>query len=319
VIVPKQRSFESGGFEKYKKKTRRERFLEEMESAVPWRKLLSIIEPFYHPGPGPQGGRPPAGLSKMFRIHCLQHWFNLSDPGVEDALHESPVLRRFVGIDLGIEPVPDETTIMRFRHLLEENGLSKDLFEAVNDTLRRKGLMLKKGTIVDATIIDAPSSTKNEAKERDPEMCQTKKGNQWYFGMKLHIGVDERSTLIHSLDVTAANVADANCIANLLHGEEVSVWGDQGYAGRTDVIAQHAPQAADRTNRRVAGLDGERERERNRRKSKVRAKVEHPFLTIKRTFGFTKTRLRGMLKNTERLYLTCALANLHRVRYRLST
>jgi transposase, IS5 family len=177
--MPKQLSFESGGFQKYKKKTRREKFLEEMESAVPWKKLLKVIEPFYHPSPGPQGGRPPAGLPKMFRIHCLQHWFNLSDPGVEDALHESPVLRRFVGIDLGVEPVPDETTIMRFRHLLEENGLSKDLFQAVNDTLRRKGLMLKKGTIVDATIIDAPSSTKNEAKERDPEMCQTKKGNQW--------------------------------------------------------------------------------------------------------------------------------------------
>lgn len=317
--MPNQLSFESGGFEKFKKKTRREKFLEEMEAAVPWKKLLSIIEPFYHPSPGPQGGRPAAGLSKMFRIHCLQHWFTLSDPAVEDALHESPVLRRFVGIDLGVEPVPDETTIMRFRHLLEEYGLSKDLFEGVNDTLRRKGLMLKKGTIVDAAIIDAPSSTKNEAKERDPEMCQTKKGNQWYFGMKLHIGVDERSTLIHSLDVTAANVSDANCIANLLHGEEESVWGDQGYAGRTDVIACHAAGAVDRTNRRLSGPKAERERERNRQKSKIRAKVEHPFLTIKRTFGFTKTRLRGMLKNTERLYLTCALANLHRVRYRLAT
>jgi IS5 family transposase len=318
--MAKQGSFEVGGFDKYRKPTRRERFLNEMEKAVPWPELLAVIAPFYPKDPGPSGGRPPRGLGVMLRIHLLQHWFTLSDPGVEDALYESPVLRRFVGIDLGREPVPDETTIMRFRHLLEQHQLGQALFEAVNTVLRDKGLLLQKGTIVDATIISAASSTKNAEGERDPEMYQAKKGEQWYFGMKLHVGVDADSKVIHSMDVTSAEVHDGNCIANLLHGKERAVWGDQSYAGRSDVIAAHAPNAKDLTNRRVRWHDTEHpERPRNRCKSKIRAKVEHPFLTIKRIFGFSYTRLKGMAKNTNRLYVTCAMANLHRLRWRLAT
>ncbi len=318
--MAKQGSFEVGGFDKYRKATRRERFLNEMEKAVPWSELLAVIAPFCPKDPGVSGGRPPRGLEVMLRIHLLQHWFTLSDPGVEDALYESPVLRRFVGIDLGREPVPDETTIMRFRHLLEQHQLGQALFEAVNRVLRHKGLLLQKGTIVDATIISAPSSTKNADGERDPEMYQAKKGEQWYFGMKLHVGVDADSKVIHSIDVTSADVHDGNCIANLLHGEEEAVWGDQSYAGRSDVIAAHAPNAKDLTNRRVRWHDTEHpERPRNRRKSKVRAKVEHPFMTIKRIFGLSYTRLKGMAKNTNRLYVTCAMANLHRLRWRLAT
>lgn len=317
--MAKQGTF-AGGFEKFGRTTRRERFLAEMEVAVPWQELLRVIEPYYPKDPGRRGGRPPRGLETMLRIHLLQHWFTLSDPGVEDALYESPVLRAFVGIDLGREPVPDETTVMRFRHMLEQHQLGRQLFETVNAVLRAKGLLLQKGTIVDATIINAPSSTKNAAGERDPEMWQAKKGEQWYFGMKLHIGVDVDSTAIHSLDVTAANVHDGNCIAKLLHGEEWAVFGDQLYAGRTEVIAAHAPHAQDLTNERVRQRDTDHPaHRRNRRKAKIRSKVEHPFHTIKRIFGFTYTRLRGMAKNTNRLYVTCAMANLHRLRYRLAT
>jgi IS5 family transposase len=318
--MPKQGLFAGSGFEKFGRPTRRERFLAEMEAAVPWAELLQVIEPYYPKDPGRQGGRPPRGLETMLRIHLLQHWFTLSDPGVEDALYESPVLRRFVGVDLGREPVPDETTIMRFRHLLEAHQLGQRLFEAVNTVLRGKGLLLQKGTIVDATIIHAPSSTKNVTGERDPEMCQTKKGEQWYFGMKLHIGVDVDSTAIHSLDVTAANVHDGNCLANLLHGKERAVYGDQAFAGRGDVIAAHAPRAKDLTNERVRWRDTEHPaHRRNRRKAPIRAKVEHPFHTIKRVFGFAYTRLKGIAKNTNRLYVTCAMANLYRLRHRLAT
>lgn len=318
--MPKQGTFAGSGFEKYGRKTRRERFLEEMEKAVPWQTLLGVIEPYYPKEPGQLGGRPPRGLEVMLRIHLLQHWFTLSDPGVEDALYESPILRRFVGIDLGREPVPDETTVMRFRHLLEEHDLGRQLFEAINDVLRAKGLLLQKGTIMDATIINAPSSTKNASGERDPEMHQAKKGEQWYFGMKLHVGVDADSKVIHSIDVTSAEVYDGNCIANLLHGEERAVYGDQLYAGRGDVIAAHAPNAADLTNERVRQRDVENPaHRRNREKTRVRARVEHPFHTIKRVFGFCYTRLKGIAKNTNRLYVTCAMANLHRCRHQLAT
>jgi len=318
--MKKQGTFAGIGFEQFARTTRRERFLAEMERAVPWQALLEVIEPHYPRDPSSRGGRPPRGLETMLRIHLLQHWFTLSDPGVEDALYESPVLRKFVGIDLGREPVPDETTIMRFRHLLEQHALGRALFEAVNDVLRQQGLLVQKGTIVDATIISAPSSTKNEAGERDPEMWQAKKGEQWYFGMKLHIGVDVDSKAIHSIDVTAANVHDGNCLANLLHGDEEAVYGDQLYAGRGEVIAAHAPHADDRTNERVRYSDkANPAHRRNQQKSRVRSKVEHPFHTIKRVFGFSYTRLRGMIKNSNRLYVTCAMANLHRLRYRLAT
>ena len=237
----------------------------------------------------------------------------------EEALYESVSMRRFVGIDLGLEPVPDETTILNFRHLLERHKLGKVLFERVNQHLASRGLKVADGTIVDATIIAAPSSTKNAAKARDPEMHQTRKGQQWYFGMKLHIGVDRRTRLIHSMTTTAANVHDAKVRGELLHGEETRVYGDQAYRGQKGVIRVHAPNAKDFTNRRYRhrGVVDEVERAKNRTKSRVRAKVEHPFRVIKRVFGFVKVRYRGLAKNTQRLWVTCGLTNLFMVRRRL--
>ena len=225
-------------------------------------------------------------------------------------------MRRFVGIDLGREPVPDETTVCRFRHLLEEHDLGRQLFDEVQRHLADKGLKVATGTIVDATIISAPSSTKNAAKARDPEMHQTKKGNQWYFGMKAHIGVDSRTKLIHAAVATPANVADSTVLPDLLHGRETRVWGDQAYRGQRVVIRQHAPKAKDFTNRRYRhrGIVDEVERAKNRTKSKVRARVEHSIGVIKRVFGFAKVRYRGLTKNIHRLLVTCALANLFMAR-----
>ena len=255
----------------------------------------------------------------MLRLHFLQHWFNLSDPAAEDALYESLSMRRFVGIDLGCEPVPDETTILNFRHLLERHDLGQALFARVNECLASRGLKVAGGTIVDATIIAAPGSTKNQAKARDPEMHQTRKGQQWYFGMKLHLGVDSKTKLIHSLATTAANVHDAKVLAALPHGDETRVYGDQAYRGQRAVIRERAPHAKDFTNRRSrdCGVVDAVERARNRRKSGVRAKVEHSIGVIKRVFGFAKVRYRGLAKNTQRLWVTCGLANLSIVRHRL--
>ena len=248
----------------------------------------------------------------MLRIYFLQQWFNLSDPAVEEALYDSPAMRGFVGIDLGREPVPDETTVCRFRHLLETHDLGRRLFDEVQRHLAAKGLKVATGTIVDATIISAPSSTKNAAKARDPEMHQTRKGNQWYFGMKAHLGVDSRSKLIHAVVATAANVADSTVLPELLHGKETRVWGDQAYRGQSAVIRRQAPRAKDFVNRRYRhrGVVDETQRAKNRTKSKVRAKVEHSIGVIKRVFGFTKVRYRGLAKNAHRLFVTCALANL---------
>jgi IS5 family transposase len=228
-------------------------------------------------------------------------------------------MRQFAGIDLGREPVPDETTICRFRHLLERHDLGRALFEQVHRHLAARGLKVSTGTIVDATIINAPSSTKNRDKARDPEMHQTKKGNQWYFGMKAHVGVDSRTKIIHAVAATAANVADSRVLPELLHGNETRVWGDQAYRGQTDVIKKHAPNAKDFTNRRYRhrGVVDEIERAKNRTKSRVRAKVEHSIGVIKRVFGFAKVRYRGLAKNTNRLFVVCALANLFMVRRRL--
>lgn len=303
-------------FDKHGKVTRRAAFLIEMDNVVPWQELCAIIEPFY---PKPGNGRPPIGLRRMLRLHFLQHWFNLSDPAAEEALYDSESMRQFVGIDLGHEPVPDETTILNFRHLLERHGLGKKLFERVNQYLASRGLKVAGGTIVDATIIAAPSSTKNQAKARDPEMHQTCKGRQWYFGMKLHIGVDSKTKLIHSLTATAANVHDGKVLGDLLHGDETRVYGDQAYQGQKAAIRQNAPNAKDFTNQRCRcrGVVDEVERGKNRTKSSVRAKVEHPFCVIKQVFGFTKVRYRGLVKNTERLWVTCGLANLFMVRRRL--
>jgi IS5 family transposase len=249
----------------------------------------------------------------------LQHWFNLSDPAAEEALYDSLSMRQFVGIDLGREPVPDETTILNFRHLLERHQLGQPLFDGVNKHLAAHGLKVAGGTIVDATIIAAPSSTKNEAQARDPEMRQTRKGQQWYFGMKLHIGVDSKTKLIHAMTTTAANAHDAQVLSELLHGDETRVYGDQAYRGQRDVIRTQAPKAKDFTNRRYRhrGMVDEVERGKNRTKSSVRAKVEHPIGVIKRVFGFAKVRYRGLAKNTQRLWVSCGLANLFIVRRRL--
>ena len=306
----------ANGFERYGKKTRRAEFLEEMEQVVPWKNLCTLIEPHY---PKAGNGRPPVGVERMLRMYFLQQWFNLSDPGVEEALYDSVVMRDFVGIDLGREPVPDETTICKFRHLLEEHGLGGEMLEAVNLHLEDKGVPITTGTIVDATIIHAPSSTKNREQKRDPEMHQTRKGKQWYFGMKAHVGVDSRTKLIHTAVVTPANVADARVLPELLHGEERKVWGDQAYCGQSEVIEQCAPLAQDCTQRRYRYKNrvDEAARAKNRTKSRVRSKVEHVFGVMKLKFGFAKVRYRGLAKNANRLFATCALVNLFMVRNRL--
>jgi IS5 family transposase len=258
-------------------------------------------------------------VERMLRIHFLQHWFNLLDPAVEEALYDSQAMRAFVGIDLGREPVPDETTACRFRHLLEEHDLGRRLFNEVQRHLTAKGLKIVTGTIVDATIIGAPCSTKSAEKARDPEMHQTKKGNQWYFGMKAHLGVGSRLKLIHSVGAAPANLADGTVLSELLHGRETRVWGDQAYRGQRAAIRRKAPRARDFTNRRyrLRGVVNPTERAKNRTKSKVRAKVEHPIGVIKRVFGFSKVRYRGLKKNAHRLVITCALANLFMVRRQL--
>jgi IS5 family transposase len=312
----RQASFASVGFERFGKTTRRAAFLSEMDQVVPWQGLCQLIEPVY---PKPGNGRPPIGLERMLRIYFLQQWFDLSDPAVEEALYESTSMRQFAGIGLGREPAPDETTVCKFRHLLERHDLGRALFEQVHVQLEARGVRISKGTVVDATIIAAPSSTKNASKQRDPDMRQTRKGQQWYFGMKAHIGVDSKTKLIHAVVATAANVHDATVLPDLLHGDETRVWGDQAYKGKTAVIRAHAPNARDFTNRRWRhrGVVDEVEKARNRTKSKVRAKVEHCFAVMKRVFGFTKVRYRGLEKNAHRLFVTCALVNLFMVRKRL--
>ncbi len=312
----KQMTLSAGSFDRYSKTTRRAAFLAEMDRVVPWSALCALIEPVY---PKAGNGRPPVGLERMLRIYFLQNWFNLSDPAVEEALYDSLSMREFVGIDLGREGAPDETTVCKFRHLLEEHELGKRLFEEVGRHLQAQGMKVSTGTIVDATIINAPSSTKNQDKERDPEMHQTKKGNQWYFGMKAHIGVDSKTKLIHSVVATSANVHDKHAIPQLLHGNEHRVYGDSAYSSQKELIAQTAPKARDFTNQkgfRHKGLT-EREREKNSRKSSVRAKVEHAFLIIKRIFGFAKVSYRGLMKNGNRLFVVAALANLFMARHHL--
>jgi transposase, IS5 family len=298
------------GFERYTKKTRRAIFLEEMEQVVPWAKLCGLIEPHY---PKPGNGRRPKELEKMLRIYFLQQWFNLADPAVEEALYDSASLRQFAGIDLGGEPVPDETTVCKFRHLLEEHHLGEEILGTVNLHLQAKGVRITTGTIVDATIIHAPSSTKNRDQSRDPEMHQTRKGKQWYFGMKAHVGVDSKTKIIHTAVATAANVSDVAILPDLLHGEETRVWGDGAYQGQTEVIREGAPRAQDYTQRRCryqGQIVDEVAWAKNRTKSKVRAKVEHVFQVMKLKFGFVKVRYRGLKKNAHRLFVTCALVNL---------
>jgi len=306
-----------GSFERYGKKTRRETFLEVMEEIMPWAQLQSLIEPYY---PKKGSGRPPVGLRIMLRIYFLQHWFNLSDPAAEEALYDSPALRRFAGVDLGRAPAPDETTILNFRHLLEKHDLCGAMLDAVNHYLEDRGIRIGTGTIVDATIIHAPSSTKNATGTRDPEMHQTRKGNQWYFGMKAHIGVDSRQGHVHSVCSTAASVADKHMLPELLHGAERKAWGDGAYQGQGDAIRKAAPKAQDMTSRRTryGKIVDELQRRKNRTKARIRAKVEHPFRILKRVFGFVKVRFRGLKKNHDHLCAAFALVNLYLHRTRLA-
>ena len=313
----RQKTLAASGFERFRKTTRREAFLREMDQVIPWRDLCKVIKPFYPKQTG--AGRPPVGVERMLRIHFLQHWFNLSDPAVEEALYDSRAMRGFVGIDLGREPAPDETTVCKFRHLLEAHNLGDRLFALINEYLEENGLKVSTGTIVDATIIDAPTSTKNKDGQRDPEMHQVKKGNEWYFGMKAHIGVDSQSKLIHSVAATAANVHDSQLLGDLLHGEETRVWGDSAYAGQDAVIREAAPKAQNFTHKKAARNRplSTADKAKNRTKSRVRAKVEHPFLVLKQIFGFNKVRYRGLGKNANRLFVACALVNVYMVRRHL--
>lgn len=311
----KQTTFASLAFESKKKLTRRERFLAEMDQVVPWERLLKLIAPHY---PKAGKGRQPMPLETMLRIYFLQQWFNLSDPAAEDSLYDIESMRRFAGIELGEQAVPDETTILNFRRLLEQHQLTEAIFKAVNRLLADKRLLLKSGTLVDATIINAPSSTKNEDRSRDPEMSQTKKGNTWYFGMKVHIGTDRRG-VVHTVTTTTAKEADITQLPELLHGKESVVHGDRGYFSHDANAWLKKRGIRSRLQKRAAaGHPLSRiEKARNRKWSAVRAFVEHPFHVIKRLWGFTRVRYRGLAKNTARVFALLALANLYRVRYRL--
>ncbi len=301
------------------KKTRKREFLEEMDKVVPWAVLVQIVEPH---SPKAKTGRPPFAIETMLRIHYLQQWFALSDPAMEEALHDMPVFREFAKLD-GVSRLPDETTILRFRHLLEKHDLATDMLRVVNDILQAKGLLMRKGTVVDATLIAAPSSTKNADGERDPEMKQTKKGNQWYFGMKAHIGVDAESGLVHSIIGTAANVNDVTQAGGLLHGQEKDAFGDAGYRGVSKRPEAQGPQwhvAMRATERRKLNpfIEPDMLVERLEQvKASIRAKVEHPFRVIKRQFGYTKVRYRGLAKNTAQLVTLLALSNLWMARRHL--
>jgi IS5 family transposase len=313
-----QLTFGDAEYANKRKKTRREVFLAEMEQVVPWKSLLNLIEPFY---PVAGRGRHPYPLETMLRVHLMQNWFGLSDPAMEEALYEITPMRAFAGLTL-TNSIPDETTILNFRHLLEVNELAPEILRRVNAYLSRKGLMLKRGSIVDATIIAAPSSTKNATGERDPEMHQTKKGNQWHFGMKAHIGVDADSGLVHTVVTTPANEADVEVADELLHGKEASVHADAGYTGADKRTKRRKLtwQIAAKRGRIKAMPEGRAKRTlecREKAKASVRAKVEHPFRVIKRQFGLLKVRFRGLAKNTAHVITLFALSNLWMARRRL--
>jgi len=297
------------------KVTRRERFLAEMDAVIPWQRLMARIEPHY---PKAGAGRQPLGLEKMLRIYFLQQWFNLSDPAAEDAIYDSESMRRFARVELSDDVVPDETTILRFRHLLEEHGLTAGIFEEIQGLLEEKRLLLRSGTIVDATIIAAPSSTKNASETRDPEMKQTRKGKNWHFGMKLHIGTDRRG-IVHTVLATNAAAADITQLPDLLHGQEREVFGDQAYWKEADRQSFEARGVRYRMNRRPKAKQplSERWKKINRVRSRTRARGEHPFRVIKQLWGFAKVRYRGLAKNLARAQTMFALANLYQVRREL--
>lgn len=313
-----QQSLTMTGYFDKGKKTKRERFLAEMERVMPWARLCALIEAHYPKG-SPAGGRPPLPLDRMLRIYCLQQWYNLSDPGAEEALYDSITMRQFAGVSTDADVIPDETSILNFRRLLERRKLAEQVFAEINAHLSERGLFVGKGTIVDASIINAPSSTKNAKKKRDPQMHQTRKGKQWYFGMKVHIGTDAESGLVHTVRATSANVADVNVLGELLHGGEESLHGDSAYHSKA--LKAHAEASGIEFNVNQRGTRSrpltKAQRARNRRLSRVRATVEHPFLVVKRLWGHAKVRYRGIAKNLAQMYTLFALANLYRVRYRL--
>jgi IS5 family transposase len=321
--MEKQMSFAQAEYAGKKKTTRREKFLGDMEKVVPWARLVGLIQPHY---PSGERGRPPIGIERMLRIYFLQQWYALADEALEDALYDSQAMRTFTGIDLSVEGVPDATTLLNFRHLLEKHDLPKAILEEVGALLAEKKLSMREGTIVDATILAAPSSTKNLEGHRDPQMHQVKKGNQWHFGMKAHIGVDAESGLVHTVICTPANVADITCATALLHGEESVAYADAGYTG----IEKREEQSAHAGKRtwEVALKRGKIKRiaegeiknlmqQIERLKATVRAKVEHPFHVVKNLFGYRKVRYRGLQKNTAQLHTLFALANLVLAKSRL--
>jgi IS5 family transposase len=308
----KQMTLATGtGFELHARPTRKAEFLAKMEMLMPWSELCALIEPHY---PKAGNGRPPIGLERMLRMYWVANWFNLADEACEDAMYDIAVFREFCGFDLGRERIPDATTLLKFRHLLEANDFGKEMFARVGALLQANGVKVSGGTIVDATLIAAPPSTKNEDKARDPEMHQVKKGNQWHFGMKVHVGADSKTGLIHSASVTAANVHDSHEVPNLLHGGETRFYGDSAYRGKAqrERLKESAPKAKDFTNKRayrnVPLSDADKET--NRRKSSIRAKVEHPFLILKRLWGFAKVRYRGLAKNANRAFAMLAAINI---------
>ena len=305
----KQQTLATSGFEAYRKTTRKAEFLSRMDTLVPWAEFCAVIEPYY---PKAGDGRPPVGLERMLRMYFIANWFNLSDVACEDAMYDVQAFRDFCQFDLGRERIPDATTLLNFRHLLEQHDLGAAMFSKVGELLLANGLKLSGGTIVDATIIAAPSSTKNADNARDPEMHQTKKGNQWHFGMKVHIGVDSKTGLTHSASITSANVHDSQELPNLLHGNETRLYGDSAYIGQKEVLKQVAPKAKDFTNKRASRNTTltDADKQTNRRKSQVRAKVEHPFRPLKSIYGFAKVRYRGLVKNANRAFALLALINL---------
>ena len=315
--MPKQSGFADFEYAQKKRLTRREKFLNEMEPVIPWAKLIVLIEPHY-PKSGMQG-RQPKGLEIMFRIHCMQNWFSYSDRQMEDALYEIESIRRFAGYNSVLEALPDESTILGFRRLLEKHKLTTQILETINNDLKEQGLLVSQGTMVDATIIHAPTSTRNKDKARDPEMHQTRKGNQWYFGMKLHIGADVDSGAVHSVTTTAANVADITELPNLLRKEDRVIFADAGYS--SDSYRRGARHMGIRwcvnDKRKVGHNLSSSQRKRNRKQSSVRARVEHVFRVIKRQFGFQKTRYRGLEKNASQVQLLVGLANLYMLRRQL--
>jgi transposase, IS5 family len=315
--MPKQISFAQAEYDAKRKTTRRDRFLGEMETVVPWARLVEQLSPFYYPEAGQGPGRPPIALERMLRLYFLQQWFGLADEAMEDAVYDSQAFRGFLDLDLGREAVPDATTLLKFRHLLETQGLTKTIFDTINAMLRERGLLMNQGTLVDATIIAAPSSTKNRDKARDPEMGHTRKGKQYYFGAKAHIGVDAESGLVHSTTTTAANVADITATANLLHGEEEMVFADAGYTGaeKREELKDHPVDwyiAAKRGT--VAALPEGEVKDLTRRiervKAQARSRVEHVFHILKDCFHYRKLRYKGLKKNGAQHEVLFALANL---------